>query len=50
MIKIKINLENHNYFIFINYCIFEDIAKFHKKNYPGCKAIIITDNNVKRFY
>ena len=50
MIRININLNYHNYSIFLNYNIFDDVAKFHKKNYPECKAIIITDQNVKKLY
>ena len=50
MIRIKINLNYHNYSIFLNYNIFDEVAKFHKKNYPECKAIIITDQNVKKLY
>ena len=30
--------------------IFEHIAIFHKKYYSECKAIIITDQNVKKYY
>ena len=50
MIKIKINLEYHNYYIFLNSNIFESISNYHKKNYADCKAIIITDHNVKGYY
>ncbi len=50
MIKIKINLKNNNYNIFLKYDIFDDIAKYHKKYYSDCKAIIITDQNVKKHY
>lgn len=50
MVKIKLNLKYHNYSIFLNHNIFDIIAKFHEKNFPGCKAIIITDNNVKKYY
>ena len=50
MIKIKINLEHQKYDIFLKYYIFDYIAKFHKKNFPSCKAIIITDHNVKKYY
>ena len=50
MIKIKINLIYNIYYIFLNFNIFDSIADFHKQNYPDCKAIIITDNNVKNYY
>ena len=50
MLKIKINLKNNNYYIFLKHNIFDDIAMFHKKNYSDCKAIIITDQNVKKNY
>ena len=50
MIKIKINLAKHSYHIFLKKNIFDYIAKFHKEYYYDCKAIIITDNNVKKYY
>ena len=50
MIKININLAYNSYSIFVNNNIFDYIARFHIKNYPNCKAIIITDNNVKKYY
>ena len=50
MIKIKIDLEKDSYFIFLKNNVFDYVAKFHKKNYSDCKAIIITDNNVKKYY
>ena len=50
MIRVQINLEDKKYYIFLNHNIFDYIARFHKKNYPDCKAIIVTDNNVKKFY
>ena len=49
MIKIKINLGHQKYHIFLKYDIFDYIAEFHKKNFPGCKAIIITDHKFKKF-
>ena len=50
MIKIKIDLKRDSYFIFLKNNIFDYVAKFHQKNYPDCRAIIITDNNVKKYY
>ena len=50
MVKIKINLKHNSYYIFLKHNIFDNIVTFHKKNYPGCKAIIITDQNVKKYY
>ena len=50
MIKIKIDLTYHSYNIFLKFNIFNDIIDFHKKNYKDCKAIIITDQNVKKHY
>ncbi len=50
MVKIKINLKHHYYYIFLKHNIFDDIVKFHKKYYSDCKAIIITDQNVKKYY
>ncbi|MAH89434.1 MAG: 3-dehydroquinate synthase [Pelagibacterales bacterium] len=50
MIKIRIDLAKNSYYIFLKNNIFNYVAKCHKKNYPGCRAIIITDNNVKKFY
>ena len=50
MVKIKINLKYNSYYIFLQHNIFDDIVMFHKKHYTDCKAIIITDQNVKKFY
>ena len=50
MVKIKINLENHSYYVFLQHGIFDNIVSFHKKYYSDCKAIIITDKNVKKYY
>ena len=50
MIKIKINLKYNSYYIFLQHNIFDNIAMFHKKYYSDCKAIIITDQNVKKYY
>ena len=50
MIKVKINLKHNNYYIFLKYNIFDDIVMFHRKYYSDCKAIIITDQNVKKYY
>ena len=50
MIKIKIDLVKDSYYIFLKNNIFDYVAKCHKKNYPDCKAIIITDNNVRKHY
>ena len=50
MIKIKINLKNNSYYIFLKHNIFDNIVTFHKKYYSDCKAIIITDQNVKKYY
>ena len=50
MVKIKINLKYHSYYIFLQHDIFDDIVTFHKKYYTDCKAIIITDQNVKKYY
>ena len=50
MVKIKINLEYNSYYIFLQHDIFDKIAKYHKKYYNNCKAIIVTDQNVKKYY
>ncbi len=50
MIKIKINLKNNSYYIFLQHNIFDRIVMFHKKYYSDSKAIIITDQNVKKYY
>ena len=50
MIKIKIDLKYNSYYIFLKYNIFDNIAVFHKKYYTDCRAIIITDQNVKKNY
>ena len=50
MVKIKINLKYNSYYIFLQHNIFDDIVTFHKKYYTDCKAIIITDQNVKKYY
>ena len=50
MVKVKINLKHNNYYIFLKYNIFDDIVMFHRKYYSDCKAIIITDQNVKKYY
>ncbi|MEC8100198.1 MAG: 3-dehydroquinate synthase [Pseudomonadota bacterium] len=50
MVKIKINLKYNSYYIFLQHNIFDSIARYHKKYYTDCKAIIITDQNVKRYY
>ena len=50
MVKIKINLKYNSYYIFLQHNIFDDIVMFHKKHYTDCKAIIITDQNVKKYY
>ena len=50
MMKIKINLKSNSYYIFLQHNIFDKIVMFHKKHYPDCKAIIITDQNVKKYY
>ncbi len=50
MIKIKINLKNNSYYIFLQHNIFDNIVMFHEKYYSDCKAIIITDQNVKKYY
>ena len=50
MVKIKINLKHNSYYIFIKHNIFDNIVTFHKKYYSDCKAIIITDQNVKKYY
>lgn len=50
MIKININLKYNSYTVFIKSNIFYDVVNFHKENYTDCKAIIITDNNVKKLY
>ena len=50
MIKIKVKLKYNSYYIFLQYDIFENIVEFHKKYYTDCKAIIITDQNVKKYY
>ena len=50
MVKIKINLKYHSYNIFLQHDIFDDIVTFHKKHYTNCKAIIITDQNIKKYY
>ena len=49
MIKIKINLKNNSYYIFLQHNIFDNIVMFHEKYYSDCKAIIITDQNVKKY-
>ncbi len=48
--KIKINLKYNSYYIFLQHNIFDNIVMFHKKYYSNCKAIIITDKNVKKYY
>ena len=50
MVKIKINLKHNSYYIFLQHNIFDDIVAFHQKHYTNCKAIIITDRNVKKHY
>ena len=50
MVKIKINLKYNSYYIFLQHNIFDNIVMFHKKYYTDCKAIIITDQNVKKYY
>ncbi len=50
MYKINVNLDYDNYKIFIKNNIFQDIADFHTKNYKDCKAVIVTDNIVKKIY
>ena len=50
MKKINIYLKHHRYSIFLRHNIFDHIAKFHKKNYLDCKAIIITDDTVQKYY
>ena len=50
MLKIKVKLKYNSYYIFLQYDIFENIVEFHKKYYTDCKAIIITDQNVKKYY
>ena len=50
MVKIKVNLKYNSYYIFLRHNIFDCIARFHKKYYTDCKAIIITDNIVKKYY
>ena len=50
MVKIKINLKHNSYYIFIKHNIFDNVVTFHKKYYSDCKAIIITDQNVKKYY
>ena len=50
MVKIKINLRYNSYYIFLQHNIFDNVVKFHKKYYTDCMAIIITDNNVKKYY
>ena len=50
MVRIKINLKYNSYYIFLQHNIFDDIVMFHKKYYTDCKAIIITDQNVKKYY
>ena len=47
MVKIKVNLRYNSYYIFLQHNIFDNIVLFHKKYYTDCKAIIITDHNVK---
>ena len=48
--KIKINLKDNSYYIFLKHNTFDDIAVYHQKYYCDCKAIIITDENVKKYY
>ena len=50
MVKIKISLKHNSYYIFLQHNIFDNIVMFHKKYYSDCKAIIITDQNVKKYY
>ena len=50
MIKVKINLKQNSYYIFLQHNIFDNIVMFHKKYYSDSKAIIITDHNVKKYY
>ena len=50
MMKIKINLKSNSYYVFLQHNIFDNIVMFHKKYYSDCKAIIITDQNVKKYY
>ena len=50
MVKIKVNLKHNSYYIFLQHDIFDDIVKFHRKCYANCKAIIITDDIVKKYY
>ncbi len=50
MVKIKISLKHNSYYIFLQHNIFDSIAMFHKRYYTECKAIIITDQSVKRYY
>ena len=50
MVKIRIKLKHNSYYIFLQHNIFDYIARFHKKNYKDCKAIIITDDNIKKYY
>ena len=50
MIKIKVNLKHNSYDIFLEHNIFNRVVNFHKKYFADCKAIIVTDNNVKKHY
>ena len=50
MIKVPIKLDHHNYNIFIKENIFNEVVALHIKKYAGCKAYIITDNNVRKLY
>ena len=50
MVKIKINLKYNSYYIFLQHNIFDSVVMFHKKYYNDCKAIIVTDKNVKKYY
>ncbi|MAJ24003.1 MAG: 3-dehydroquinate synthase [Rickettsiales bacterium] len=50
MIKINVNLKYNSYKVFIKSNLFEEVVYFHNKKYSGCKAIIITDSNVKKYY
>ena len=50
MKKINIKLNYHSYSIFLKYNIFDEIIYYHLKKFKNCKAIIITDKNVKKYY
>ena len=50
MVKIKINLKYNSYYIFLQHNIFDKIVTFHRKYYADSKAIIITDQNVQKYY